>query len=66
MVVAALLALIVIAPQLRAFRPRHSATTVGLAAATILFGVMLADSFKYADRLLLHVQIIEQSRPPLP
>jgi len=65
-VIAALLALIMIAPRVRAFRPRHWATAVALAAATLLFAAMLADSFRYADRLLLRVQIIEQSRPPLP
>jgi len=65
-VIAALLALIVIAPQLRAFRPRHWATAIGLAVATIAFGIMLVDSFKYADRLLLRVQIIEEAQPPLP
>ena len=65
-VIAALLTLVIVAPRLRAVRPRHWATAVGLAAATVIFGVMHVDSFKYADRLLLRVQIIEQSRPPLP
>ena len=65
-VIAALLTLILIAPRLRAFRPHHWATATAVALATIVFGVMLVDSFHYADRLLLRVQIIEQSRPPLP
>lgn len=65
-VIAALLTLIVIAPRLRAFRPHHWATAAALAVATTMFLVMLVDSFKYADRLLLRVQIIEQSQPPLP
>ena len=65
-IIAALLTLIVIAPRIRAFRPQHWATAVGLAAATVVFAAMLVDSFKYADRLLLRVQIIEQSQPPLP
>jgi hypothetical protein len=65
-VIAALLILILIAPRLRAFRPHHWATAAALAVATTVFVVMLVDSFKYADRLLLRVQIIEESRPPLP
>ena len=64
-VIAALLTLAVVAP-LRVFRPRHWGTTIGLVAATAVFGAMLVDPCKYADRLLLRVQIIEQSRPPLP
>ena len=40
---------------------------VGLALTFDEFGLWLhVDSFKYADRLLLRVQIIEPSRPPLP
>ena len=46
--------------------PHHWATAIALAIATVVFGVLLVDSFKYADRLLLRVQIIEQSRPPFP
>jgi hypothetical protein len=65
-VIAALLTLILIAPRLRAFRPHHWATAAALAVATTVFVVMLVDSFRYADRLLLRVQIIEESRPPLP
>lgn len=65
-VIAALLTLVMIAPRIRAFRPRHWATAVGLAIATLLFAVLLNDSFNYADRLLLRVQVIEQSKPPLP
>jgi hypothetical protein len=65
-IISALLTLIIVAPRIRAFRPRHWVTAVGLALATLLFAIMLVDSFKYADRLLLHVQDIEQSRPPLP
>ena len=44
----------------------HWAIAIALAIATVVFGVLLVDSFKYADRLLLRVQIIEQSRLPLP
>jgi hypothetical protein len=65
-VIAALLTLILIAPRLRAFRPHHWATATALTVATVVFAVMLVDSFRYADRLLLRVQIIEQSHPALP
>ena len=64
-VVGALLSLIVVAPRLSAFRPHHWFTALVLALSTTLFGVMLVESFRYADRLLIRVQIIEESRPPL-
>ena len=38
---------------------------IGL-AAVVVFAVMLVDSFKYADRLLIRIQVIEQSAPALP
>lgn len=65
-VIAGLLGLVIVAPEVRHFRPSHWATTVSLAAAVIIFGFTLVDSFKYADRLLLRIQIIERSQPPLP
>ena len=64
-VIAGLLALAAVAPSVRHFRPRHWATAGALAVAVIVFAAMLVDSFKYADRLLIRIQIIEQSRPPL-
>lgn len=64
-VIGGLLGLVVVAPRLSQFRPRHWTTAVALVVAMLVFAVMLVDSFKYADRLLLRVQIIEQSRPPL-
>jgi hypothetical protein len=30
-----------------------------------VFGILLVDSLRYADRLLLRIQIVEQSQPPL-
>jgi hypothetical protein len=60
-----LLGLIVAGPEIIHFRPHHRATALALAVAVLIFVVMLVDSFKYADRLLVRVQIIEQSRPPL-
>ena len=64
MVIAALLGLVVVAPALRHFRPPHWATAA-LAVALIVFGITLVDSFKYAGRLLIRIQIIEQSKPSL-
>jgi hypothetical protein len=64
-VVGSLLMLIAAAPHLSQFKPHHWFTAVTLALATAVFGVMLVDSFKYADRLLLRVQVIEESHPPL-
>jgi hypothetical protein len=64
-VIAALLALVVVGPSVRHFRPHHWATAGALAVAVTIFSIMLVDSFKYADRLLIRIQIIEQSRPPL-
>lgn len=64
-VVGGLLGLITVAPHLSRFRPHHWLTALAVALATALFGVMLVDSFHYADRLLLRVQIIEESKPPL-
>jgi hypothetical protein len=64
-VVGALLALIVVAPEWRRFRPHHWLTAVGLALASLIFGVMLVDSFRYADRLRLRVLQIEESQPLL-
>jgi hypothetical protein len=64
-VVAALLGLIAVAPSVWQFRPRHWITAAALAIAVCVFGVLLADSLRYADRLLLRIQIIESSSPPL-
>jgi hypothetical protein len=64
-VIAGLLGLVTVAPEVRRFRPRHWATAGVLIAAVAVFGVLLADSLQYADRLLLRIQIVEESRPPL-
>ena len=64
-VIGGLFGLITVAPRLSEFRPHHWFTALAVAAATLVFGVMLVDSFRYADRLLLRVQIIEASQPPL-
>jgi hypothetical protein len=64
-VVGALLTLIVVAPEWRQFRPHHWLTAVALALASCIFGVMLVDSFRYADRLRLRALQLEESQPPL-
>lgn len=64
-VVGSLLMLIAAAPHLSQFKPHHWLTAVALALFTVVFGVMPVDSFEYADRLLLPVQVIEESHPPL-
>ena len=40
-VIAGLLGLLIVAPSLRRFRPRHWATLVGLAVIVLLFGVLV-------------------------
>jgi hypothetical protein len=64
-VVTGLLGLAAIAPTLRRFRPHQWATAAMLAAAVTVFGFLLVDSLRYADRLLLRIQVVEQSQPPL-
>jgi hypothetical protein len=65
-VIVALLGSVVVAPALRRFRPHHWVTAGLLAVASIVFGIMLVDSFQYASQLLIRVQVVEQSMPPLP
>jgi hypothetical protein len=65
-VIASLLGSVVAAPALRGFRPHHWVTAAILALATILFGILLVDSFRYANQLLIRVQVLEESMPPLP
>jgi hypothetical protein len=64
-VVAGLLALAAVAPTLPRFRPHHWATVAMLVVAVSIFGFLLTDSMRYADRLLLRMQIVESSQPPL-
>jgi hypothetical protein len=64
-VIAGLLGLIAAAPAIRRFRPRHWFTATALVAGVVVFGALLADSMKYADRLLLRIQVIEAAQPPL-
>ena len=64
-VIAGVLGLVAVAPALRRFRPHHWATAAMLGGAVTVFGFLLVDSLQYADRLLLRIQIVEQSQPPL-
>jgi hypothetical protein len=64
-VIGALLTLIAVAPGWRRFQPHHWFTAVALALASLLFGALLVDSFRYADRLRLRVMVLEESQPPL-
>jgi hypothetical protein len=64
-VIGGLLALAAVAPAIPRFKPRHWVTTAALGIAVAVFGYLLADSLKYADRLLLRIQIIESGQPPL-
>lgn len=63
-VILALLGLILVAP-LRRFRPHDWVTAVALSLALVVFGITLVESLKYADRLLIRIQVIEKSQPPL-
>lgn len=65
-VIAGLLGLGVVGPAARQFGGHHRITAAALAVVVVVFGVLLVDSLKYADQLLLRIQIMERSRPPLP
>ena len=63
-VIAALLGLIAAAPTLKRWRPRHTITAVLLACATIVFALLLADSFKYVGRRIgPSLENLEQTGP---
>src|SRR5436309_14758590 len=51
-VIGSLLGLVATAPTLKQFRPRHWATATALVAVLAVFGVLLADSFRYAGHRL--------------
>jgi len=64
-VIGALFTLIAVAPEWRRFQPHHWFTAAALALASLMFGLLLVDSFRYADRLRLRVLVLEESQPPL-
>ena len=39
--------------------------SLAMALASVLFGVLLVDSFRYADPLRVRVLVLEESEPPL-
>ena len=51
--IAGLLALVVVAPVLKNFRPRHWVTAVALAAAVGIFAVLLVETLAYTSRVIL-------------
>jgi hypothetical protein len=62
-VIGASFTLIVLAPRLSTFRPHHWLTAGALALALLIFGVLFVDSFRYAERILYRIQILEQEQP---
>jgi len=64
-VLAAVFGLIVYAPRLRQFRPRHWWSTAVAALAVLLFFVMLAESFRHVGRIIgPKLKQIESASPP--
>ena len=63
-VITAVLGLAVLAPDWRALRPRHWATAVALAFTVVLFGALLRDSLRYANRRM--VPLLEQLQQRTP
>ena len=64
-VVATFFALIAYAPALKKFRPRHWGSAIILAAITVVFAVLLAESFRYAHRIIgPRLYEIEAGSPP--
>jgi hypothetical protein len=58
-VIAAFLALIATARHIARFRPHHWLTATALMLALVVFGFMLADSFRYAHHMLHRIQTLE-------
>jgi hypothetical protein len=64
-VIAALLSLIVFAPSLRSFRPRHWTAAIAILVAIALFGSLLSRSLRYAEQRISPIlQDIEAQGPP--
>jgi glucose dehydrogenase len=62
-VLASLLALFGFAPPLRRWRPRHVATALLTLAAVAIFGLLLAESFRFASREQPKFERLEQGGP---
>ena len=62
-VIAAILGLLASARHLAKFRPRDRWTAAALSVVLAVFGIMLADSFRYAHRVLLRIETIDETHP---
>jgi len=62
--IAGLLGLIIVAPVLKQFRPRHWATAVAVAVGVAVFILLLKDSLQYADKVVLPA--LQQMETPAP
>lgn len=64
-IVAALFGLIAYAPAVKKFRPRHWGSAIILVASLTAFSILLAESFKYAHRIIgPKLYQIESKSPP--
>lgn len=64
-VVAAVLGLVAYAPAWRRFRPRHWWSLAIISVAVLIFGLLLAESFQYARRIIApRLQELEAQSPP--
>ena len=64
-VLAALFGLIAYAPKVRMFRPRHWCNTCVLAVVTVVFALLLVESFRYAHRIIgPRLYELESKAPP--
>jgi len=63
-VIAAFLGLIVAARHISRIRPQHWLAAMALGVALVVFGFMLADSFRYAHRILYRIQTLEDNARP--
>lgn len=63
-VVAALLGLVAVAPEFKKFGPGHWTATIGVAALTFVFGVLLVHSIRREGaKIMPRLQQIEQTEP---
>jgi hypothetical protein len=63
-VIVAFFGLIALARRLAVFRPHHWFTAGALILAMVIFGIMLADSFRYAHRMLYRIETLEDGARP--
>lgn len=64
-VVAALFGLMAYAPSVKRFRPRHWGSAILLVVIIVIFSLLLAESFRYAHRVIgPRLNQIESNSPP--